>query len=145
MRTKKEEKQTTASIPKNTVSYVIMSPSGEKASRHRIRESAAWVNATRQRGCEMADVEAQTAEMEKMKREGFRCVRREGPAYSVRGNTEILHMRMTKKDKSDLEKLKKHYSDPDHTADASSVIRVLIAEKLESIAAAPEVAKVFRK
>jgi hypothetical protein len=134
-----------AQIPRKAISYVIVSPSGDTVSARRIRESSAWVDSTRRRGLEMGDVEAQQAEIEEMKRNGFRCELRDRAQRSPVGNSEFLHIRMTKVDRAALETLKIHYSSRTRMADLSSVIRVLIAEKIESIAAAPKVAKVLRK
>jgi hypothetical protein len=134
-----------AQIPRKAISYVIVSPSGETVSGRRIRESSAWVDSTRRRGFEMGDVESQQAEIAEMKLNGFRCELRDRAQRGLVGNSEFLHIRMSKKDKDALETLKVHYSGRTRMADLSSVIRVLIAEKIESIAAAPKVAEVLRK
>ena len=130
-----------AKIPRKSVSYVIVSPQGEICSERRIRASSAWVNATRRRGVEMGDVESQQADIEEMQKGGYRCELKDRATRAPYasdpsvGNIQFLHMRMSKKEREDLEALKRHYSDHAHIADLSSVIRLLISEKVASIAA----------
>lgn len=133
------KKKASIPVPKKVIRYVIVSPNGEIVSGRRPRESGAWVNATFKRGIDKKDYEAQKIEIERLKKEGYRCEEREGASrgeyatHHTVGNSTHLHMRMSPVDKNDLDKLCKFYSDKEHIATISFVIRMMMDEKIEEI------------